>query len=404
MATFTLARVPEIAVGAGRVAGLGEDVTRLAGPQARVLLAVDPALAAIGLTGLAAEAVAAVGHAVRRFEDISGDAREAQVAEGVAAARAFNAAVVIGLGGGSALDAAKMIAVFAAEAGPLADYRLAVRPLPRRKVVLICAPTTAGTGSEVTSTAVLSSADGTKFWYWGDPLKPDIAILDPQLTVSLPAELTAATGLDALVHAMEAATNRNALAANDLHALEAIRLVVAHLPRAVRDPADMEARQQMLRAACLAGIAIDSAGTALAHNIAHALGRFVPIHHGRAAAIAMAATLDWVIEGNAEAFARVAEAFGLGPEPRRLPARYRELLDEVGLDLTLPEGVDVVRLAARMTAPENAAMRRATLRPVDDEALVMLAGRVCAFGAAAAGRSSHAEFALSGTAEAASER
>ena len=155
---------------------------------------------------------------------------------------------------------------------------------------------------------MLSDDDGVKFWYWGSALKADRVVLDPELTVALPAHLTAATGVDALVHAIEACTNRNAFVANDLYGLEAIRLVARHLATAVSEPGNLEARGGMLRAASLAGIAIDNVGTALAHNIGHALGSLMPIHHGRAVAIAMAATLPWNVEGDGVCTVKVGTA------------------------------------------------------------------------------------------------
>jgi alcohol dehydrogenase class IV len=230
---------------------------------------------------------------------------------------------------------------------------------------------------------VLSDGSGVKYWYWGSALKADRVVLDPELTVALPAHLTAATGVDALVHAIEACTNRSAFAANDLYGLEAIRLVARHLGTAVVKPGNLEARGGMLLAAAFAGIAIDNAGTALAHNIAHALGSLLPIHHGRAVAIAMAATLEWNVEGNGAGFAKVAEVLGLGRDPRGLAAWFDHFVRSVGIEVSLADeakGVDAGVLARRMAAPENAAMRAANVRPVTDEDLEPLAGMVLSAG------------------------
>lgn len=374
MSSYSLGRVPAIAAGPGRIDGLGADVAAESGGNATVLLVADPALAGLGITGRAEVALSAAGHAVHRFEDIVSDPREAQVSDGARLARRIRADAVVALGGGSALDAGKMIAVLAATDRPIADFRLAAAPLPARTARLVCVPTTAGTGSETTAVSVLTSPEHAKIWYWGGPLKADAVVLDPELTVALPPGLTAATGLDALVHAMEAATNRNRTDTNDLHALEAIRLCVRHLPTAVARPDSLEARLGMLTAACLAGMAIDNAGTALAHNIGHALGSLMPVHHGKAVALAMEATLPFVIQGNRAAFARVAEAFGIGPDPDGLPARFTALIDELGLDRHLPQALDPARLAERMAAPENAAMRASTVREVRDVDLAVLAG------------------------------
>ena len=216
---------------------------------------------------------------------------------------------------------------------PVSDFRLAAKPLPEKTVPIVCVPTTAGTGSEMTGISVVSDAAKTKFWFWGTPLEADLALLDPELTVGLPPKFTAMTGMDALVHAIEAATNRNAAPESDVAAYQAIRLVVKHLPTAVREPKNIEARAGMLDAAALGGLAIHKAGTALAHNIGHALGILAPVPHGLAVTLAMAATAEWVVEGNREAFARVAEAMGEGADADAVPGAFRRLATDVGLDL-----------------------------------------------------------------------
>lgn len=378
MTGFTLNRVPAIAVGPGRIDDIGADVTQFAGGLASVLLVCDPALAALGLTGRTEAALAAGGHRVAIFDAFTADPGEAQIADGAAVAWETKAQAIVGLGGGSALDAAKMIATTMMADRSLETYRLAAVPLPERRARLICVPTTAGTGSEATSVSILSGPDKTKYWFWGQALKPDFVIVDPELTVGLPPAMTVATGLDALVHAMEAATNRAANPGNDFYTLASIRRVVGYLPTAYAEPDNIGARTRLLLAATMAGAAIDNVGTALAHNIGHALGSLMPVHHGRAVALAMEATLPWVIEGNRRGFGRVANAFGLGADPDALPARFTALLDELGFDRSLPETVDAAALAARMAAPENSAMRMATARDITDADLHHLAASVLA--------------------------
>ena len=383
MTPFTLAPVPAIVFGVGRIAGLGEDVTEVAGPGARVLVVADPGVSALGITARVAAAIQAGGHTALVFDDIQSNPKECQVRTAIGLARSKGAAAVVCVGGGSALDAGKLIAALARSNDDVSVFRLSARPLPLSRLPKICIPTTAGTGSETTAVSVLSDDAGVKYWYWGSAVKADRVVLDPELTVALPAHLTAATGVDALVHAIESCTNRNAFAANDLYGLEAIRLVDRHLATAVAEPGNLEARGGMLLAAAFAGIAIDNAGTALAHNIAHALGSLMPIHHGRAVAIAMATTLEWNVEGNAEGFAKVAEALGLGRNPRRLPAWFDRFVRAVGIEVSLADeakGVDAAVLARRMAAPENAAMRAANVRPVTDEDLEPLAGMVLSAG------------------------
>lgn len=362
--------------GAGRVAGIAEDVTACAGRGAGVLLVADAGLGPHGLIDRVGDALRAGGHRVVVYDAIAGEPKEAQVEAALGLGRRESVHAVVALGGGSALDAAKMVALLMREErASVSAYRLAGMPLPAGGVPVVCVPTTAGTGSEMTAISVLSAGDGTKYWYWGEPLYARFAILDPEVTVGLPARFTAMTGMDALVHAIEAATNRHAGPESEAAAHRAIRLVVENLPRAVAAPHDLTARGAMLQAAALAGVAIDRAGTALAHTIGHALGSLAPVPHGLAVTLAMAATLDWVVAGNRAAFARVAGAMGVGGA-EAVPAAFRRLAGAAGLTLdtqAVAPAVDAASLAARMAAPENAVMRRSTMREVADADLLPLA-------------------------------
>jgi alcohol dehydrogenase len=369
-------RVP-VVFGVGRVAEIAGDVERLAGKRAHVLIVADAGLKAPGLIDRLRDALYAGNHHVAIYDRIAGEPKEAQVEAAIALGRKEAADCVVALGGGSALDAAKMVARFMREKGArITDHRLAAKDLPTGGVPVVCIPTTAGTGSEMTPISVLSADDGTKFWYWGEPLYADLALLDPELSVGLPPRFTAMTGMDAIVHAIEAATNGNASAESEEPALRAIRLATANLARAVNAPGDLDARGAMLEAAALAGVAIDKAGTALAHNIGHALGSLAPAPHGLAVTLAMAATAEWVLEGNREAFARVAEAMGEGANADAVPGAFRRLAENAGLSLdaaTAAPGLTAEKLAARMAAPENASMRKSTKRTVADADLLPLA-------------------------------
>jgi alcohol dehydrogenase class IV len=318
----------------------------------------------------------AAGHSVTIYSDIAGEPKESQVEAARQLGKSKNANAVVCLGGGSALDAGKLAAVMLGTDAPIENFRLAAKPLPEKTAPIVCIPTTAGTGSEMTGISVVSDAHKTKFWFWGSSLEADLALLDPELTVGLPPKFTAMTGMDALVHAMEAATNRNAGPESDVAAFEAIRLVMKHLPTAVRDPKNLSARAGMLDAAALGGLAIAKAGTALAHNIGHALGSLAPVPHGHAVTLAMAATAEWVVEGNREAFARVAEAMGEGTNADNVPDTFRRLARSVGLDLNASAAAPSLspeKLAAAMAAPENASMRKSTKRLVSDADLLPLA-------------------------------
>lgn len=373
----TLLPVPEIAIGAGRVDRIGEDVAALPGSPRSVLLVVDPALARGGLAERLRAALG--GRTMVLFDGLAGEPTAAQVDAAAGLARAAKAEAVIGVGGGSALDVAKLAAAIAPAAEPVEHYAFAAGPLPATPRPAICVPTTAGTGSETTWTAVFVNGAGKKAWAWGRELAARKAILDPALTTSLPPRLTAATGIDALVHAVEAATNANRFAANDLIALDAIRLVARHLPGAVREPGNLAAREGMLLAAALAGIAINNAGTAMAHVVAHALGSLGKVHHGRAAGLGLRASLPWSIAAGAPAFAAVAEAMGGPPDAAALPGLVDRLIREVGLEVRLADdlpGLTPERLAEEMGRPENAAMRRSTARPSGEDDLLAIARAV----------------------------
>jgi alcohol dehydrogenase len=372
MTTFALAAVPRITAAPGALARVGALARERVGGSGPVLLVIDAGLPVSARQA----AIRALGDADLEpvpFDAFTPDPAAAQVDAAAALARARGARAVVAVGGGSALDVGKAAAAVAAGDAPAEAYALCRRPLPRRPLAKLCVPTTAGTGSETTQTSVLTNAAGEKVWLWGEELKADEVVLDPALSATLPPHLTAATGIDALVHAVEACTNRNATPANDLFCHEAIRLACRHLPRAVREPGDLDARAGMLWAAALAGVGIDNAGTALAHNVGHALASLRPVHHGRAVGIAMLATLPWNVEADEDGrWARVGEIMG-GP----VPEAFGRLLRAVGLKASLAgEGYDHVTpeaLAAEMAKPQNEPMRRSNRREVADADLLALA-------------------------------
>ncbi len=378
MQSFTLSRPPEIIFGAGKLSELGAKVAQYAGQGAAVLVVADPMLATLGITERAQKILADAGFNAQVFDGLKGEPKLADIDAATKLARAMDAKAIVGIGGGSALDMAKLVAACAASGLSAQAYQLCETPLPKSALPLIAVPTTAGTGSEVTRTAVFANAAKMKVWAWGEEIKPRVAILDPELTVAVPPQVTAATGLDALVHAIEAATNRHRTDGNDLYALKAVSLITENLERAINTPDNLEARGAMLLGSCYAGIAIDNCGTALAHNISHALADLAPIPHGRATGLAMLATMEWVSLGNASAFARVATAMGAGDAVKAYEKLVRGTgtkvsLEGDGLDLTRPEA-----LAEHMASPANASMRKSTARYPADSELIVLARMVYA--------------------------
>ncbi len=246
--------------------------------------------------------------------------------------------LVVGLGGGSPLDVAKAAAVLPANGGKMKP--ILGRGMIRKKGLPLCLiPTTSGTGSEVTQAVVTGDPEKqTKVSIWDPHVVPEFAIVDPALSVGMPRQLTADTGLDALVHAIEAYTVRTTNPVARLYAKEAIQLAVRHLPRAVRDGKDMEARSGMSLAATLAGLAFSNSGLGAVHGVSLPLDSKKHIPHGRSVAI----MAPWIMEfnriGNEETFAALAGFLGedVGQSGARTASQkasvgLRRLMESVGV-------------------------------------------------------------------------
>lgn len=239
----------------------------------RVLVVTDPGITRLGMLDPILPGFAAAGLAVEVFDQVQADPPEAVVLQAVDQAKALRAELVIGFGGGSSMDVAKLVALLAHPAcGQELQDLYGVGNARGRRLPLIQVPTTAGTGSEVTPIAIVTTGETTKLGVVSPLLLPDLALLDADLTLGLPAAVTAATGIDAMVHAIEAYTSRhkkNPL--SDLLAREALRLLCAHLDEAVHNGRNREARQAMLLGACLAGQAFANAPVAAVHALAYPL-------------------------------------------------------------------------------------------------------------------------------------
>lgn len=267
--------------------------------------------------------------------------------------------LVIAIGGGSAIDTAKLAAAVAASGGHVSDYLRSARPFSRRATV-VALPTTSGAGAEVTRTAVVTE-DGLKSWAWDEQLRPATVILDPALTLGMPASLTVSTGLDALVHGFEAATSPNADPVAIRSGAEAVSAIHGALPLATRHPDDPAARTTMLFASVVAGHAIDRAGTGVGHAVGHALASLVTIPHGLAVAFGMRACLEWSMQGAGDRLDRL----GLDRPATEL---IDDLLDELSftshLDQWRSTRLETETLAEEIRRPENRPMCANNVRPV----------------------------------------
>jgi alcohol dehydrogenase class IV len=380
---FAVRHVPEVHYGPGRARAIAEDAAALGDPGKPVVLITDPALVELGVATRLMAALEGAGAELALFAEIGGEPKQAQLEAATEFVRRNQAGLVICLGGGSAMDVGKVAATVAlSEDGP-AVFAMEGKPLPRRRVPKICLPTTAGTGSEFSSTNIFTNQAGRKVWVWGSETKPERVILDPELTTTLPPHLTAWTGLDAFVHALEASTNVRQHPWNNLYAHKALGLIAGALETAMREPENLAARGAMLLGSAYAGMAIDNCSAALAHNISHALAALAPVHHGLATALGLEVVLRWQVEQDQGAFAAAAAACGLARDGAALVAWYSEFLTRLGVARRLPAAfkeVDVAALVAEMQAPETRYMRHSSAREVTDaeierfaQAVMMLA-------------------------------
>ncbi|MCF7200935.1 iron-containing alcohol dehydrogenase [Pseudomonas oligotrophica] len=254
-----------------------------------VLIVSDPGIARLGLLDGLLPGFAAEGLTVAVYDQVLADPPEHIVLAAVAQAKAAQADLIIGFGGGSSMDVAKLVALLAHPQNEQALPDIyGVGNARGRRLPLIQVPTTAGTGSEVTPIAIVTTGETTKMGVVSPLLLPDLALLDADLTLGLPPAVTAATGIDAMVHAIEAYTSalkKNPL--SDLLAREALRLLAGNLDTVVRDGGDREARQAMLLGASLAGQAFANAPVAAVHALAYPLGGNFHIPHGLSNALVL---------------------------------------------------------------------------------------------------------------------
>ncbi len=252
----------------------------------QLLLISDSGLAQLGVVEQFVVGLNQAGFSTTPFTEVSSNPTTTEVAAGLALAREQEAQVLVALGGGSAIDVAKGIAMLLANGRTYADYQWGGQAITQRSYPLLAIPTTAGTGSEVSKVAVIVDPNNPfKKGVLSPLMFPHAAILDPKLTRSLPPWLTAATGMDAFIHALESYIGQRANPFTNQFALAALRTIWVMLPRAIANGNDMEARQAMMLAALWAGTAMDHAGLGLVHALSGPLTGHLHLHHGLANAL-----------------------------------------------------------------------------------------------------------------------
>jgi alcohol dehydrogenase len=342
----------KIVYGPGCIAGLCAELTAFGGK--RPLIVTDQGIARAGILQKVTALLEAGGVAWAAFDGVEPNPKDVNAKAGAEAARAFGADCLIAVGGGSPIDCAKAIGVLLAH--DATDIKLyegktaATKPLP----LLITVPTTAGTGSELTFSSVITDTQNHyKMTVKSPYTAAKVAVCDPELTLSVPPAITAATGMDALTHAIEAYTATCSEPISDAAALYAVELICGSLPAAVRDASDLDARSAMLMGSMLAGIAFSHSDVASVHCVAESLGGIYDLPHGTCNAVLLPYVMEYNSDYCVSRYARIARAMGFCFEDEKAGAAaavqaVRKLAADVGLPSFASLGVresDFDRLA-----------------------------------------------------------
>lgn len=276
----------------------------------KAFFVTDANLEKIGLLAEVKKSLENAGISYALYDQVNTEPTTEHIEEGTKIFKESEADFLIAVGGGSALDAAKAIAILFSNPGKI-SYYMGANKIPKPGPPLMAIPTTAGTGSEVTQfTIITDTARDVKMLIASPYLIPRIALLDPLLTLQMPPQITAATGIDALTHAIEAYVSLKAQPLSDLLALDAIKLISGNLRRAWANGENLEARSHMMMGALEAGIAFSNSSVALVHGMARPLGAYFHIPHGISNALLLPTVMEFSIPGNPQRYADIAKAMG----------------------------------------------------------------------------------------------
>lgn len=339
---FTWQLPTKIMFGVGEATKIGEEAKALGGK--RVLVVSDPILSKIGLVDKINGYLEQAGLAVTVYDGVEPNPTVDVVEKGLAQARDFDCNVLVGLGGGSSIDAAKAIALMLNNPGTIGDYW--GKEPPNKALPVIAVPTTAGTASEVTWVTVIKDTKcKVKMGISHPKLAAAVALCDPALSITMPPSVTAATGLDALTHAIESYTNAITEPISQVIALEAIRLIGENLRPAVAKGDNIYARDRMLLGSLMAGLAFANTKLGIVHAITAPLGGYFPVPHGVVNAILLPYAMEFNLIGNLERHADIAEALGENIDGLTLvqaAERSVEAVKRLSKDVGLPGGLGEV--------------------------------------------------------------
>lgn len=339
------------------VVHFGSGAAALTGPQAKqlglhkVLLVTDEVLLKSGAVTQVTDSLSREGIDCVIFDKVASEPVLAFVEEGLKLLNRRKCGGLVAVGGGSPIDTAKAIAVMATNPGKIEDY-MGIGKIKNPGLPLIAVPTTAGTGSEMTIFTIITDTNRDVKMLIGSPhVMPQAALVDPLMTLGMPRGLTAATGLDALTHAIEAYVSLKAQPLSDVMALSAVERIFRFLPQAWANPNNIEARTETLLGAMQAGIAFSNASVALVHGMSRPLGAYFHIPHGLSNAVLLGDVMEFSIMGNPVRYARITEAMGVdttGLLPVEAAKEGVELVKRLVADLQVPSlkelGVDKEKL------------------------------------------------------------
>jgi alcohol dehydrogenase class IV len=335
-------------VGGGASAEIAAVLQRLG--CARPLVVSDKFMQSSGPLERLTDKLEAAGIDHGLFVDTVSDPTSDVIEAGVARLRERDYDSLVALGGGSPMDTAKGIAILEAGGGHIRDYKVP-KQADRARLPVVCIPTTAGTGSEVTRfTVITDTASDEKMLITGLGCLPQAALVDYELTLTAPFRLTADTGIDALTHAIEAYVSRRANPVSDAYALTAMRTIYAHLRKACFSPEDREARAAMMLGATQAGLAFSNASVALVHGMSRPIGAFFHVPHGLSNAMLLPAITAFSVRDATQRYAACARAMGVADEgegDQAAVTRLLDALDRLNRELEVPSpkayGIDQAR-------------------------------------------------------------
>lgn len=341
MKSFTYFQPTQIVFGNGRINEVGELVSSLGKRCLLVTGDPDSPPSFRKMFDAIIENLKNADVAVEHFTGVTPNPTTEVVSAGAEMAKAFRADVVLGIGGGSSMDTAKAIAVEATHPGTAWDYRWCSENQPTQKTLpIVAVSTTSGTGSEVTQVAVLTNPqEKDKSAIYNDIIYPKIAIVDPELTLTVPSSVTSQTGFDVFTHAFESFLHPNATPFIEMFAQKAISLVADHLPKVVKDGENLESRESMALACTLAGLCIAHAGVTLPHGIGMTISGYCPqVPHGVALAVVYPEFTRFTYPYAPSKFAAIGRLFdpSLVSEPDEIAAeKFCEIFDEFMKDINM---------------------------------------------------------------------